>query len=67
MTWQLCNGSSEYLIDLWGGAPDDSSWQAAKKVFRDRGYEGKYLLIARPTQYTFKVYQIEIKPKRGER
>ena len=62
MTWQLCNGSSEYLLDMWGGCPEDMSWQAAKKHFRDLGYEGKYLLIRR-SEHGFKLWKINIKPK----
>jgi hypothetical protein len=33
--WELCDGSCEYLTDLWGNG--DASWQAAKKHFEESG------------------------------
>ena len=58
-TWELCNGSSEYLVDLWGGCEESVSWQKAKKHFREKGYTGKFLLI-RKSGYGFKVWNINI-------
>ena len=65
MTWLLCDGSSEFLTDMWGGQPDDSTWQSAKKHFRDKGYFGKWLLIAN-YRNSFKPYNIDIRPKDPE-
>lgn len=67
MTWQLCNKSSEFLVDLWGGQPDDTSWQAAKKHFRDKGYFGDWLLISRSMNGNFRVYHVNIKKKENDR
>ena len=64
MWWELCDGSSEYLVDLWGNG--DASWQAAKEYFRKKGYFGKYLLIHRSRIGGFKVYQINIGVKEKE-
>ena len=58
MWWELCNGSSEYLVDVWG--KDDASWQAAKKHFKEKGYCGDFLLIYRARGGGFKVYHITI-------
>ena len=58
MWWELCDGSSEFLTDLWGNG--DASWQAAKQHFKAAGYYGKFLLIHR-AKTGFKLYQINIK------
>lgn len=63
MIWELCDGSSEYLVDLWCS---DEGWQAAKKHFRDKGYYGKFLLIHRARNGNFKLYQVNIEKKKGE-
>lgn len=57
MWWELCDGSSEYLTDLYGNG--DASWQAAKKHFKDKGYHGRFLLIHR-YKTGFKLYNINI-------
>ena len=57
MWWELCDGSSEYLTDLYGNG--DASWQAAKKHFKDKGYYGRFLLIHR-YKTGFKLYNINI-------
>lgn len=62
MTWELCDGSSEFLTDLWGNG--DASWQAAKWYFYDKGYRGKFLLIHRARNGNFAVYQVDIKDKK---
>lgn len=61
MWWELCDGSSQYLVDLWGNG--DASWQAAKKHFQDKDYYGEFLLIHRGRNRSFKVYQVNIKKK----
>ena len=60
MTWELCDGGSEYLVDLWGGQDDSVSWQKAKQHFKEKGYRGKYLLIRRSVFGGFAVWQINI-------
>ena len=60
MWWELCDGSSEFLVDLYGNG--SASWQAAKSHFRNKGYYGKFLLIHR-SKTGFKLYQINIKKK----
>lgn len=60
MIWQLCNKSSEFLVDLWGGCDDSVSWQTAKKHFKDKGYTGSFLLIKRAYNGNFRVYNINI-------
>ena len=55
--WQLCDGSSEYLVDLWGNG--DASWQAARSYFRKKGYHGDFLLIHR-TATGFRVYHVNL-------
>lgn len=57
MWWELCDGSSEYLTDLYGNGA--ASWQAAKKHFKDKGYYGRFLLIHR-YKTGFKLYNINI-------
>lgn len=57
MWWELCDGSSEYLVDVYGNG--SASWQAAKKHFKNKGYYGKFLLILR-NRFSFKLYQINI-------
>lgn len=63
MTWELCDGSSQYLVDMWGGQPDNQSWQTAKKHFKEKGYFGLWLLIQKSTNGNFKCYDINIKQK----
>lgn len=59
MTWELCNGSSEYLVDLYGGCDEKMPVSMAIKHFCDKGYYGYYLLIGRYNNYqSFKVYHI---------
>lgn len=60
MWWELCDGSSEFLVDLYGNG--NASWQAAKSHFRNKGYYGKFLLIHR-SKTSFKLYNINIKEK----
>ena len=60
MTWELCVDSSQYLLDLWGGCDEGTSWQKAKAHFREKGYEGKFLLIARNRNGNFRLWKIEI-------
>ena len=60
MWWELCDGSSEFLVDLYGNG--SASWQAAKSWFRNKGYYGKFLLINR-TKIGFKLYHINIDKK----
>jgi len=57
MWWELCDGSSEYLVDLYGDGK--ASWQKAKSYFKKKGYFGKFLLINR-SQTGFKLYQVNI-------
>ena len=57
MWWELCDGSSEFLVDLYGNG--DASWQAARQHFKKEGYYGKFLLIHR-AKNSFKLYQINI-------
>ena len=57
MWWELCNGSSQYLVDLFGDG--SASWQKAKSHFKQKGYEGSYLLIHR-AKTGFKLYHINI-------
>lgn len=61
MWWELCDGSSEYLVDLWGNG--DASWQAAKQHFKEKGYHGTFLLIHKARNGNFKLYQINIEEK----
>lgn len=61
MTYELCDGSSEYLVDLWGGCDENTHFLTAKKHFADKGYYGKFILIARSTNRNFKLYNINIK------
>lgn len=58
MWLELCDGSSEFLTDLYGIG--DASWQKAKQYFKNKGYYGKFLLIHRGRS-NFKLYQINIK------
>lgn len=58
MWWELCNGTSEYMVDLYGDG--DDSWQKAKQHFRSKGYYGDFLLIHR-SKNGFKLYHINIK------
>lgn len=58
MWWELCNGSSQYLVDLWGDG--SASWRKARNHFKELGYTGKFLLIHR-VRHGFKVYKIDIK------
>lgn len=60
MWWELCDGSSEFLVDLYGNG--SASWQAAKSHFRNKGYYGEFLLIYR-SKTGFKLYNINIKEK----
>ena len=64
MIWELCDGSSEYLVDIWGNG--DASWQAAKKHFQEKGYYGTFLLIHRARNGNFRLYQINIKEKQND-
>ena len=66
MTWELCDGSSQYLCDMWGGQPENQHWQTAKAHFRNKGYFGKWLLISR-TMTGFRCYNINIRPKRSDK
>lgn len=59
MWWELCDGSSEFLVDLYGNG--DASWQAAKRWFRNKGYYGEFLLIHRARNGNFRLYHINIK------
>ena len=59
MWWELCNGSSQYLTDLYGSG--DASWQKAKSWFKAKGYYGRFLLIHRAKNGNFKLYNINIK------
>ncbi len=61
MTWELCRDGSEYLIDLWGGVDESTSWQAAKKHFAAKGYFGRFLLIRRSRNGNVKLWQVNIK------
>lgn len=61
MWWELCDGSSEFLVDLYGNG--DASWQAAKSWFRNKGYYGKFLLIHK-AKNGFRLYQINIEKKK---
>ena len=54
--FQLCSGSSQYLIDMC----NSKNWQAAKNEFKKRGYQGKYLLIL-TTNTSFRIYNINLK------
>lgn len=58
MWWELCDGSSQYLTDLYGNG--DANWQTAKKYFKEKGYFGEYLLIHR-SKTGFKLYKVNIK------
>ena len=58
MWWELCNGTSEYMVDLYGDG--NASWQKAKQHFRSKGYYGDFLLIHR-SKNGFKLYHINIK------
>lgn len=60
MWWELCDGSSEYLTDLWGNGT--ASWQAAKSYFQNKGYYGDFLLIHR-AKGSFRLYHVNIKRK----
>ena len=60
MWWELCDGSSEFLVDLYGNG--SASWQAAKSYFRNKGYYGEFLLIHR-LKTGFRLYNINIKEK----
>jgi hypothetical protein len=64
MTWELCDGSSQYLVDLWGNG--SASWQAAKKHFKEKGYYGEFLLIHRSRNGNFKLYRINIKENNND-
>lgn len=55
--WQLCDGSSECLVDLWGNG--NASWQAARSYFRKKGYYGNFLLIHR-TATGFRTYYVNL-------
>jgi len=57
MWWELCDGSSEYLVDLYGDGK--ASWQKAKSYFKKKGYFGKFLLINK-SKTGFKLYRINI-------
>ena len=61
MWWELCDGSSEFLVDLYGNG--DASWQAAKSYFRHKDYYGKFLLIHR-SKTGFKLYHVDLKEKK---
>lgn len=58
MWWELCDGSSEYLTDLWGNG--QASWRAAREYFKNKGYTGEFLLIHKTRKQSFKVYKINI-------
>ena len=58
MWWELCDGSSENLVDLCGDG--SLSWRKAKSYFRNKGYYGKFILIHR-CRNSFKLYDINIK------
>lgn len=58
MWWELCDGSSENLTDLWGNGI--ASWQAAKAHFQSKGYYGAFLLIHR-YKNGFRLYHINIR------
>ena len=58
--WELCKDSSQYLIDMWGSAPQGTTWQKAKRHFAEKGYEGEFLLIYR-TRTSFRLWHINIK------
>lgn len=58
--WELCKDSSQYLLDLWGSAPEGASWQAAKRHFAKKGYVGEFILIHR-TRTSFRLWKINIK------
>lgn len=60
MWWELCDGSSEYLVDVYGDG--DASWQVAKSYFRNKGYHGDFLLIHKG-RTNFRLYEINIKEK----
>ena len=60
MWWELCDGSSQNLVDLYGDG--EASWQKAKNHFRDKGYHGSFILIHR-SRTGFKLYNINIKEK----
>lgn len=59
MWWELCEGSSEFLVDLYGNG--DANWKTAKQWFKNEGYFGKFLLIRRARNGNFKLYNINIK------
>ena len=59
MWWELCEGSSECLKDLYGDG--NASWQKAKSFFRNKRWFGNYLLIHRARNGNFKLYRINIK------
>jgi len=63
--WELCENSSQYLVDLWGGH-DDVSWQKAKAHFKEKGYWGDFILIKRTRSDSFKLWNIEIPSPRHE-
>jgi len=64
MWWELCDGSSEFLVDLYGNG--QATWQAAKKWFQDKGYHGNFLLIHK-FKNSFKLYNINIKEKKNDK
>lgn len=56
MIYKLCDGSSEYLIDLFSS---DRNWQVARSHFIKKGYRGKYLLIGE-TKNGFRVWNVDL-------
>jgi len=55
MTFELCKGSSQYLIDVTSA----KHWRTARTHFKKEGYEGKFLLIEK-TKTSFFVYNIKL-------
>lgn len=57
MWWELCDGSSEFLVDIYGN--EDASWQAARSYFKKKGYYGSFLLIHK-TATGFRTYHVNL-------
>ncbi len=62
MIYKLCDGSSEYLIDLFSS---DRNWQVARSYFIKKGYRGKYLLIGE-TKTGFRVWNVDLHEPHGK-
>ena len=59
MWFELCEGTTEHLIDVVSTAKAPT-WMAAKNHFQKQGYRGKYILLYR-VPHGFKIWRIELK------